>query len=246
MYRRHKSMITRCIELQELGNHHMWENYHVPDKDLTFVEVADSKWRRFFDEALDLTHYAGSCQRVGRCMRLAIVENSNWVGGIVLGSTFANILVRDEALQLRKYVRNYRRRGLKSPWARNNHKYWKALQRVVNHARTFVFPQFQGRGIGIRSHKLLLTEGVKLWEKKYGGKVFALDTLCTENDSKLFSKNGWLFVGQTKGYSSDPKKTFSRHLARLKRKTFGSRHNVGLRSGSTKWMVWVRILGKRV
>jgi GNAT superfamily N-acetyltransferase len=213
---------------------------------LCFVEVADSQWRKLFDEALDITHYAGSCQRVGRCMRLAIVENRNWVGGIVLGSTFANVLVRDEALGLRKYIENYKERGLTNPWNRNNHSYWKALQRIVNHARTFVFPEFQGRGIGIASHKLLLTEGIKLWEKKYRGKVYALDTLCTESDSKLFSKNGWTFAGQTKGYSSDPKKKFSNRLAKFKIETIGTRHNVGLSGGSTKWMVWVRVLGKRI
>ena len=65
---------------------------------LCFIEVTDSTWRKLFDEALDITHYAGSCQRVGRWMRLARLEDGNWVGGIVLGSTFANVLGRAEAL----------------------------------------------------------------------------------------------------------------------------------------------------
>jgi hypothetical protein len=246
MARTKKSTDAQCVYIQESGTKHMAEYYEFPDAGLVFVEVTDGAWRRLFDDALDLTHYAGSCQRVGRCMRLAIVDDGIWVGGIVLGSTFANILVRDKELGLRKYVENYKKHGLKSPWARNNYPYWKALQRIVNHARTFVFPQFQGRGLGIRSHGLLLTEGVRMWERKYGGKVYALDTLCTEDDSKLFSKNGWAFAGQTKGYTSDPKKTFSNRLSEFKRKTFGARHNVGLSGGSMRWMVWVRVLGQRI
>jgi hypothetical protein len=92
--------------------------------------------RGAFDEALDEVHYAGACSRVGRCMRLLIVENGQWAGGIVLGSTFPNIDVRDEALGLKRHVRNHHLRGLRSPWARENVPYWSRLQLVVNHART--------------------------------------------------------------------------------------------------------------
>ncbi len=42
--------------------------------------------------------------------------------------------------------------------------------------------------------------------KKYNDRVYALDTLCTADESKLFLRNNWQQVGQTKGYSSDTAK----------------------------------------
>lgn len=71
--------------------------------------------RGSFDAALDKIHYAGSCKRVGRCMRLFVVDGKRWVGGIVLGSTFPNIEARDEALDLKDHIRDYRQRSLRSP-----------------------------------------------------------------------------------------------------------------------------------
>src|SRR2546426_10124823 len=136
MARTYKSIRIRCEKIQILGDDLMVEDYDFSGKGLCFVEVLDCNWRKLFDEALDLVHYSQSCQRVGRCMRLAIVEHGQWVGGIVLGSTFPNILVRDEAVGLRKFVTNFRKRGLSNPWSRENKSYWRNLQRVVNHART--------------------------------------------------------------------------------------------------------------
>jgi GNAT superfamily N-acetyltransferase len=241
MARTYKSLYIRCERIQVIGTELMATNYEFTERGLEFLEVQDRQWRKLFDEALDLIHYSFSCQRVGRCMRLAIVENGEWVGGIVLGSTFPNILVRDEAVGLRKHVINYKKRGLKNPWTSANKPYWKNLQKVVNHARTFVFPQFQGKGIGIRAHALLLTEGVKMWEKKYRENVYALDTLCTADESKLFLANGWKRVGQTKGYSLDRSKVFSKSLGVIDDRERGIRNNGGLRRGQqpTQWWVWV-------
>lgn len=207
---------------------------------LSFVEVTDRLWRSYFDEGLNLIHYSGACQRVGRCMRLAIVEEGEWMGGIVLGSTFPNILVRDEFVGLRKFVTNFKKRGLRNPWSGANTSYWKNLQKVVNHARTFVFPQFQGRGVGIRAHALLLTDGVKMWEKKYRDKVYALDTLCTADESKLFLANGWSRAGQTKGYTLDRSKVFSKALGVVDDQNLGIKNNGGLVKGddAVKWWVW--------
>jgi len=143
---------NQCREIQQAGARHMTKRYEVPDNGLGFIEVCDACWRRLYDAALDLVHYSGSCQRVGRCMRLAVVEDGEWVGGIVLGSTFPNILVRDEAVGLRQFVVDYRDRGLTNPWSRNNCLYWNNLQKVVNHARTFIFPQCQGRGLEYVMH----------------------------------------------------------------------------------------------
>jgi GNAT superfamily N-acetyltransferase len=240
MARTHKSISIRCGKIQALGNDLMVEDYEVPGKGLSFVEVCDRDWRKLFDGALDLTHYSYSCQRVGRCMRLAIVEDGEWVGGIVLGSTFPNILVRDESVGLRKFVTNYKQRGLTNPWSRKNRQYWGNLQKVVNHARTFVFPQAQGRGIGIRAHRLLLTQGVAMWENKYQDQVYALDTLCTADESKLFLLNGWTRAGQTKGYTLDRTEVFSKSLKVVDDREKGIKNNGALRKGenSVQWWVW--------
>jgi|GEM_PF-1903697 len=233
----------RCNEIQLAGNDFILfdETYDKNRKELRFIEVKKSNWLKLFDESLDLTHYSRSCQRVGRCMRLAIVEDNQWVGGIVLGSTFPNILVRDESIGLRKFVVDYKERGLSNPWSKDNKLYWSNLQKVVNHARTFVFPQCQGKGIGIRAHKLLLTEGVKLWEQKYKEPIYALDTLCTADESKLFLLNGWTRAGQTKGYTLDRTKVFSKKYEKLDDKTKGVMNNGALSktNNSIQWWVWV-------
>lgn len=199
------------------------------------------KVRRAFDLALARIHYAGPCSRVGRCMRLFISHSGSWAGGVVLGSTFPNVGVRDEALGLKRWCRNHQLRELRSPWARENRAYWGRLQRVVNHARTFVFPDFQGRGIGIRAHRLLLGQGVKHWEARYGQRVAALDTLCDSRDSGLFLSNGWTHVGKTAGYESDRSSTLvpKPHDAVL-------RNNVALRRGRRRWEVWVRVVDSQL
>lgn len=214
--------------------------YAIPQKLMCFVEVVDPAWRRLFDQALDEIHYAGSCQRVGRCMRLAIFERGQWIGGIVLGSTFPNILVRDQSLGLRQYVEDYKQRGLKSPWSRENISYWEALQGIINHARTFIFPRFQDAGKGIRAHELLLTDGIALWKAKYQANVTGLDTLCTHEDSRLFKDNGWTLVGKTEGYTSDPSGVFSKRAFRKDWKTIKNNVALGRTEGSTRWFVWVR------
>lgn len=209
-------------------------------KELFFYEITSLPLRNLYDEALNNIHYAASCQRVGRCMRLAIINMKTWIGGIVLGSPFPNIDARDRFLGLKRYVVNFKERGLKSPWARENHAYWSRLQRIVNHARTFVFPAFQGKGFGVNAHKLLLTEGIKLWENKYHDKVAAIDTLCDHGDSKLFLANGWTLVGETKGYCSNPKAIFSQRTN--EEKPF--KNNVALMKNphNCKWIVWVKLI----
>src|SRR6267143_257962 len=202
-----------------------------------FVEIQRVELRHLFDEALDLTHYAKSCQRVGRCMRLALVHDDHWVGGVVLGSTFPNVDARDRALGLKVYVSGFASRGLSNPWSGKNREYWDCLQSIVNHARTFIFPQFQGRGLGKEAHRLLLRDGIKLWESKYHHKVYALDTLCDHSDSGLFLSNGWIHVGETKGFTADYRNAFT-----LRKKVTPSINNAALRPGATRWQVWVRTL----
>ena len=202
-----------------------------------FIEVQFREMRQVFDQALDLTHYAKSCQRVGRCMRLAIIYGGRWVGGVVLGSTFPNVDVRDRALGLKVFVSGFAARGLRNPWSGKNRDYWSCLQSIVNHARTFVFPEFQGRGLGKEAHRLLLNVGIKLWEKKYNQSVYALDTLCDHSDSGLFLSNGWIHVGETRGFTADYKNSFT-----LRKKTKPCINNAALRLGSTRWQVWIRMI----
>lgn len=232
-------VLEKSLTIQQAGNKIMTAQYKFAKTGLGFVEITDKTWRNLLDEGLDLIHYSGSCQRVGRCMRLAIVEAGEWAGGIVLGSTFPNILVRDEALGLRRFVVDYKSRKLSNPWSRENHLYWDSLQKVVNHARTFIFPQFQGRGLGIRAHAELLSTGIRMWERKYNDEVYALDTLCTADDSKLFLRNGWIRAGQTKGYSSDRSKVLSNAIGVKEDRGAGVVNNVGLTLGNTQWWVWV-------
>lgn len=199
---------NRAKQICMMGNELLRSEGRIP-KRLSFIVVESPEMRRVFDLAAEEIHYAGACQRVGRCMRLAIVYQGEWIGGIVLGSTFPNICPRDEAFGLTKFLKNWREQGLISPWARENHEYWNRLQFIVNHARTFIFPEFQDNGLGIKAHALLLTEGVQLWEERYNSPVYGLDTLCTHPNSRLFAENGWQLVGRTKGYTRDPSKVFS-------------------------------------
>jgi GNAT superfamily N-acetyltransferase len=226
-----KAIRSRGELILALPSSHSWPN------ETRFVEVKDPVCRELFDLSLQQVHYAGSCQRVGRCMRLAVSLQGHWVGGVVLGSTFPNIDVRDEILGMKIYVRDVASRGLRNPWSSGNRLYWDTLQTIVNHARTFVFPEFQGQGIGIRTHKALLSSGIRLWEMKYSQKVYALDTLCDQTDSGLFVKNGWTHAGQTRGYTADYGSQFTQA-----RKSKTRINNAALRTGSRRWEVWVRIL----
>ena len=175
-------------------------------------------------------------------MRLAIMLKNEWAGGIVLGSTFPNIDARDRYVGLKRYVVDLKARGLKNAWVRENRDYWDRLQKIVNHARTFVFPSFQGRGVGIRAHRLLLKEGVALWERKYGDRVAAFDTLCDHGDSKLFLVNGWTLVGETKGYCSNPKLVFSKKTD--KQHPFKNNVALALNPHRRRWVVWVKMIDR--
>lgn len=159
----------------------------------------------------------------------------------MLGSPFPNIGCRDEAFGLTAFTHGYRDRGLISPWASENREYWDALQQIVNHARTFVFPKFQGRGLGVAALRLLPTDGVRLWEDRYGSGVIGFDTHCTSATSRLFLDNGWTLVGRTKGYSRDRRRVFS------ERAVSGEvtvKDNAGLmqRRRNVRWWTWVRRL----
>ncbi len=203
-----------------------------------FAMVDTPDARRVFDLACDRIHYAGSCRRVGRCMRLALYFQGEWAGGMVLGSPFPNIGPRDEAFGLTAFTRGYRERGLVSPWAAENTEYWDGLQRIVNHARTFVFPRFQGYGLGVKALELLPTQGRELWETKYQTDVAGFDTHCTSPTSRLFLDNGWVLVGRTKGFSRDRRSAFSN---RVTNGELTVKDNAGLvrRRRNTRWWTWV-------
>jgi hypothetical protein len=214
-------------------------------KKLRFTMVDDAEIRKIFDTALDEIHYAGSCQRVGRCLRLVVTNGKLWIGGVVLGSTFPNMAPRDEEFGLTKYIRNTKGRGLISPFASENRLYWDNLQKIVNHARTFIFPEFQGNGIGIKTHKLLLKDGRAIWEKRYKTKIYGFDTLCTHPKSRLFCENGWTLVGRTKGYTRDPQKVLSSRKA-FKEEWSNIKENAGLEKlkGNRRWWIWTKVLKK--
>jgi GNAT superfamily N-acetyltransferase len=203
-----------------------------------FVEVRSREGKLLFDAACSLAHYAGACQRVGRCMRLALIVDGEWAGGSVLGSPFPNVLARDEAFGLTAFTRGYRERGLRSPWAAENHDYWSRLQLIANHARTFVLPTFQGRGVGVMALGMLRREGRDLWEARYETALAGFDTHCTSPTSRLFADNGWTLVGQTRGYTRDGKRQFSR---RAESQEIAVKDNAGLswRPSNVRWWTWV-------
>jgi hypothetical protein len=167
------------------------------------------------------------------------MEQGRWVGGIVLGSPFPNVRPRDDAFGLTQYATNLRERGLSNAWERENRDYWGRLQLIANQARAFVFAEERGQGVAVRMHRLLETQGRRLWEARYG-RLVGFDTLCTESSSRLFSDNRWLRVGRTKGFSRDPSRQLSRRTASGEVPAVSD--NAGLSGGGYRWWVWVRIL----
>lgn len=92
------------------------------------------------------------------------------------------------------------------------------------------------------AHRLLLTEGIRLWEARYGGPVLGLDTLCTHDNSRLFAENGWQLVGRTQGYTRDPQKVFSKRAFAQEWKNISDNAGLGMLEGSTRWWIWVNVL----
>lgn len=211
-------------------------------EDLSFKVVDTPEVRVLFDEALDLIHYAGACRRVGRLLRLAAIKDRQWIGGVVLGSPFPAMKDRDEAFGLSAFAKGWKGKGWSSSWVRENADYWKALQSIINHARTFVFPQFQGKGLGIAIHRLLLSEGKRLWQDKYPGPVLGFDTLCTHPRSKLFANNGWILVGRTKGFARDRTVILSKRVSQGLVANVSDNAGLSRRPESTGWWIWVRLL----
>ena len=222
-----------------MGTDLLREEWLLPRR-LALVPISGWETKRAFDDACEIVHYAGACHRVGRRMRLAVVDKGRWVGGIVLGSTFPNLRSRDDAFGLTRWVVDWHERGLVSPWASENYQYWRRLQQVVNQARAFVFPTHAGGGVGVRAHALLETEGLHYWQLKYE-RVAGFDTLCNHSSSRLFTDNGWALVGRTLGHSRDPGSSLSR---RVTDQSLPVRDNAGLTAqpSGERWWVWIRVL----
>jgi hypothetical protein len=236
-----RANLRLTADIQTAGTALLASGRRLPRR-LTLVPVEDKRLRHLFDAACNEIHYAGVCRRVGRLLRLAIVSDAQWTGGIVLGSTFPNIRARDDAFGLTRFISGWQDRGLISPWASENTDYWSRLQAIVNHARTFVFPSFNGASLGVRAHRELLGSGLRHWTDRYGGRVHGLDTLCTHPTSRLFLDNGWTLVGKTKGYSRDPSTVLSRRASDEDWMTVRENAGLSLSNGNRKWWIWVRVL----
>jgi hypothetical protein len=230
-------------ELRAQGTDLLRSEWLLPRR-LALVPVTAMDARYTFDEACEQIHYAGACRRVGRRMRLAVVDRGRWVGGIVLGSTFPNLRPRDDAFDLTRWVVDWQVRGLISPWASENTQYWRRLQQIVNQARAFVFPSEAGRGIGVRAHQLLEGEGLHYWQAKYE-RAAGFDTLCNHQASRLFTENGWTLVGRTLGHSRDPGTDLSQRVMNQEMRIRDNAALTAQPSGKRWWVwvwVWVRVL----
>lgn len=80
-------------------------------------------------------------------------------------------------------------------------------------ARAYILKDFQGKGYGIKMIKLIESNAIDIWKKKYDDDVIGIDCLdiVGPEQAKIFLINGWLYVGTTKGFS------------RVKRKPFGGK-----------------------
>lgn len=67
--------MNQLQKLQKKGNVCI-QKYSNLSNDLNFCIVDTIEMRKLFDDSCNKIHYAGSCQRVGRCLRLAIVKNN--------------------------------------------------------------------------------------------------------------------------------------------------------------------------
>jgi hypothetical protein len=123
------------VERTQVSGTDQLRSDQVLSRRLSFVPMTTREERTLFDEACALLHYAGSCRRVGRLLRLGIVSRGQWVGGIVLGSTFPNLRPRDDAFGLTRWVIDWKGRGLASPWASENDQYWRRLVSVAARTR---------------------------------------------------------------------------------------------------------------
>jgi GNAT superfamily N-acetyltransferase len=151
-----------------------------------------------FNQTLKHLHYAGACYPVGRFLRLMVFERDSWVGGFVLRGTIPHVTCRDKFFGLYRF----RRRG-RFPAARSG--YWRRLNEIVNIGRIFVFPEFQGMGIGAGIVRLASSCSKTYWKNMYDAPVRGLDCLdlAPPQHARIFTDNGWQFLGLTTGHSRD-------------------------------------------
>ena len=100
-------------------------------------------------------------------------------------------------------------------------------------------PSRQSRqALGVQAVSILPSEGRELWQAKYSDNVIGFDTHCTSPTSRLFLDNGWELVGQTKGYSRDGRRQFSRRATEA---VVSVRDNAGLvrHRRNVQWWTWV-------
>ena len=151
---------------------------------------------RAFNKNLDRLHYAGACHPVGRFLRLVLCDSGRWVGGFILRNTIPHVSCRDRFFGLYKY-------RSKGRFPRSDSPYWRRLNEIVNIGRVFVLPEFQGRGMGIRTVALAEHCAVQYWEELYDSRVVGLDCLdlAPPEKARIFTENDWSYLGKTTGHS---------------------------------------------
>ncbi len=167
------------------------------------IRICPKDLNKTFTEKLGKLHYLGNCPPTGRYIRFIAVFKGNIIGGFILRSTIPHITCRDKFFGLY----NYRIKG-RIPDSKS--KYWQILNKIPNMARAYIDEPFQNRGFGIRMIREIEKQAISLWKKKYNDDVIGIECqdIAPPEKAKLFTLNGWKYIGKTKGYSKKKRVPF--------------------------------------
>lgn len=160
------------------------------------IRICPLEYSKAFTRKLEELHYMGNCPPTGRYIRYIAVLKELIIGGFILRSTIPHMTCRDKYFDLYKY----RIRG-RIPDSKSE--YWKLLNKILNMARAYIDKPFQGKGFGIKMIEEIEIQAIPLWKDKYNDDVIGIECqdIVTPEKAKLFTLNGWEFIGRTKGYS---------------------------------------------
>ncbi len=163
-------------------------------------------------------------------MRFILEENQIIIGGFILRSTIPHVTLRDKFFNIYKY-----RKGGRIPNSKSE--YWQILNKIPNMARAFILEKFQGKGYGKKMIEALETQAISIWKKKYKDDVIGIDCMDKEapNKAKIFLKNGWKYLGMTKGFSHNKRQPFGGKIREQDNPIIGKMKVI-----NPKWHIYVK------